>query len=65
MNTVKIKSHAKVNLTLEIVGIEGGYHLLDSLVASVDMHDLILLKKKKGALKLPILDLELLKKLVK
>jgi 4-diphosphocytidyl-2-C-methyl-D-erythritol kinase len=50
MNTVKIKSYAKVNLTLEIVGIEGGYHLLDSLVASVDLHDLILLKKKKGGL---------------
>ena len=50
MNTVKIKSYAKVNLTLEIVGIEDGYHLLDSLVASVDLHDLIVLKKKKGAL---------------
>lgn len=50
MNTVKIKSYAKVNLTLEIVGVEGGYHLLDSLVASVDLFDLIVLKKKKGAL---------------
>jgi 4-diphosphocytidyl-2-C-methyl-D-erythritol kinase len=50
MNTVKIKAYAKLNLTLEIVGIEGGYHLLDSLVASVDLYDLIQLKKKKGAL---------------
>ena len=50
MNTVKIKSYAKVNLTLEIVGVEGGYHLLDSLVASVDLFDLIVLKKKKGSL---------------
>jgi 4-diphosphocytidyl-2-C-methyl-D-erythritol kinase len=48
MNTVKIKSYAKVNLTLEIVGVEGGYHLLDSLVASVDLFDLIVLKKKKS-----------------
>ncbi len=47
MNGLKIKSYAKVNLTLEIVGEEGGYHLLDSLVASVDLFDLIELKKRK------------------
>lgn len=50
MKTVKIKSYAKINLTLEINGVEQGYHLLDSLVASVDMYDLLVLKKKKGAL---------------
>ena len=37
MNTVKIKSYAKVNLTLEITGVENGFHLLDSLVASIDL----------------------------
>ncbi len=47
---VKIKSYAKVNLTLEIRGVENGYHLLDSLVASVDVYDLITLKKRKGGL---------------
>ena len=50
MNTVKIKSYAKINLTLEIKGIEGNYHLLDSLVASVDLFDYIVLKKRKGGL---------------
>ncbi len=50
MNTVKIKSYAKVNLTLEITGVEEGYHMLDSLVASVDMFDLIVLKKRKDGL---------------
>ncbi len=50
VTTVKIKAYAKINLTLEIQGIEGGYHLLDSLVASVDMHDLIVLKKRKDKL---------------
>ena len=50
MHTVKIKSYAKVNLTLEIVGREGAYHLLDSLVASVDLFDLIVLKKRKDNL---------------
>ncbi len=49
MNSVKIKSYAKVNLTLEITGVEKGYHLLDSLVANVDVYDLLVLKKRKGA----------------
>ena len=50
MNTVKIKAYAKVNLTLSITGVEGGYHTLDSLVASVDIFDLIVLKKRKNGL---------------
>lgn len=50
MNAVKIKSYAKINLTLEITGVEDGYHLLDSLVASVDIFDLIVLKKRKDSL---------------
>ena len=50
MRAVKIKSYAKVNLTLEIVGEENGYHALDSLVASVDLFDLISLKKRKDGL---------------
>ena len=50
MNTVKIKSYAKVNLTLEITGVQDGYHLLDSTVANVDLFDLIVLKKRKDKL---------------
>ena len=50
MNSVKIKSYAKVNLTLEITGVENGFHMLDSLVANVDLFDLIHLKKRKDKL---------------
>ena len=50
MKTVKIKSYAKINLTLEVVGVEGGYHLLDSLVANVDLFDLLVIKARKGKL---------------
>ncbi len=50
MNTVKIKTYAKINLTLELTGVEKGYHTLDSLVTNVDIFDLIVLKKRKGAL---------------
>ncbi len=50
MKTVAIKAYAKVNLTLEIVGQAGGYHQLDSLVASVNIFDKIVLKKRRDAL---------------
>lgn len=50
MRRVKIKTYAKLNLTLEITGIENGYHTLDSLVTSIDVFDLIVLKKRKGKL---------------
>lgn len=50
MNKVKIKAYAKVNLTLEITGVENGYHLLDSFVCSIDVFDLIVLKKRKSPL---------------
>jgi 4-diphosphocytidyl-2-C-methyl-D-erythritol kinase len=50
MKTVKIKAYAKVNLTLEIVGQKPEYHALDSLVASVDLFDLIVLKARKDKL---------------
>ena len=50
MHSVKIKSYAKVNLTLEITGVENGFHMLDSLVASIDLFDLIVLKKRKDKL---------------
>ena len=50
MQSTKIKAYAKINLTLEIVGREGEYHLLDSLVASIDLFDLIVLKKRKDKL---------------
>ena len=43
MKTVKIKAYAKVNVTLEIVGQTAEYHVLDSLVASVDLFDSIVL----------------------
>lgn len=44
---VRIKAYAKLNLTLSVTGSSGGYHMLDSLVCSVDLFDLIVLKKRK------------------
>ena len=50
MNTVKIRSYAKVNLTLDVVGERNGYHLLDSFVASVDLFNLVTVTKRKDKL---------------
>lgn len=42
----RVKAYAKLNLTLSVTGKAGGYHLLDSLVCSVDLYDLISLRPR-------------------
>ena len=50
MNSVRVKSYAKINLTLDILGAAGGYHMLDSVVASIDLCDVITAKKRRDVL---------------
>lgn len=50
MKRVKVNAYAKINLTLEIVGQKDGFHLLDSLTASIDLFDSIVLTARKDAL---------------
>lgn len=45
--TVKVKAPAKINLTLDILGEEGGYHQLKSLVTTIGIKDTITIKKRK------------------
>ena len=47
MKKVHLRSYAKINLNLRVEGAQGGYHLLDSVVASIDMFDAISLSKRK------------------
>ncbi len=47
---VHIKSYAKINLTLDITGVQGGYHTLESLACTIDVADSITLKKRKDGL---------------
>lgn len=42
-----MKAYAKLNLTLHVTGSSGGFHNLDSIVTSVDVYDLLVLKKRK------------------
>lgn len=50
MNSVRVKSYAKINLTLDVTGVCGGYHAIDSLAASVDLADVITARKRKDGL---------------
>jgi|TARA_B100001059_G_C17754675_1_gene539214 4-diphosphocytidyl-2-C-methyl-D-erythritol kinase len=47
MYTYKIKSNAKVNLALNIIGKGEKLHKIESLISFIDLHDLIYLKKTK------------------
>jgi 4-diphosphocytidyl-2-C-methyl-D-erythritol kinase len=47
MDYARIKSYAKINLSLDITGTENGFHQLDSVVTTIDIFDLITAKKRK------------------
>lgn len=46
MKKIKVKVPAKINLTLDILGAEKGYHNLKSLVASINIYDTITIKRR-------------------
>lgn len=50
METVKVLSYAKLNLTLDITGKEGNFHMLDSLVVTAGLYDKIVAKKRRDNL---------------
>ena len=45
MSYDKIKSHAKLNLALNITGKTSYLHKIESIIAFVDLHDVISIKK--------------------
>ena len=47
MGSFRIKSHAKINLALNITGKKKKLHKIESLISFIDLHDLIYLKKIK------------------
>ena len=48
MKHYKIKSYAKLNLALNITGKLSTLHKIESIIAFVDLHDLIMIKKIKS-----------------
>ena len=46
MNFVKVKSYAKVNISLNITGrLSNGFHKIESLVSFINLYDLIFIKR--------------------
>ena len=50
MFATKVRSYAKVNLSLNILGVSGGYHMIDSVAASVDIWDTVAAKPRSDGL---------------
>lgn len=46
METIAVDAYAKVNFTLDILGRAEGYHLLDSLVCTVDLADKVIVTRR-------------------
>ncbi|MDY2880066.1 MAG: 4-(cytidine 5'-diphospho)-2-C-methyl-D-erythritol kinase [Candidatus Borkfalkiaceae bacterium] len=44
---IREKAYAKINLSLSVTGMEGGYHNLDTLVTTIDLFDKISLSPRK------------------
>jgi 4-diphosphocytidyl-2C-methyl-D-erythritol kinase len=47
MKSVKVNAYAKVNLFLDVHGVENGYHQLDTVVTSISLCDTITVTKRK------------------
>ncbi len=47
MKKIKLKTPAKINLTLDVVGVKEKFHEIKSLVASIDLYDYFTIKKRK------------------
>ena len=47
-NYIKIKSYAKINLALNIIGKTSSLHKIESIISLIDLHDEILIKKTKN-----------------
>lgn len=43
----KVKTYAKINLTLNICGVTGGFHDIESLVTTIDLCDTVILSPRK------------------
>ena len=46
--STKIKSHAKLNLALNITGKSYSLHKIETIVAFISLHDEIFIEKKKS-----------------
>ena len=46
MNSIKLKSRAKINLSIDVLGKrEDGYHLVEMIMQTIDLYDVIKIKE--------------------
>ena len=48
MSYIKIKSYAKLNLALNIIGKTSYLHRIESIIAFIDLYDIISIKRLKS-----------------
>lgn len=49
MNSIELKSRAKINLSIDVLGKrEDGYHLVEMIMQTIDLYDLIKIKELKS-----------------
>ena len=48
MQFLKIKSHAKINLALNVIGKKSSLHTIESIITFIDLHDDIFIKNLKS-----------------
>ena len=56
MRSFKIKSHAKLNLALNVTGKGSKLHKIESIISFIDLHDLIYLKETEDEMRKSIND---------
>jgi 4-diphosphocytidyl-2-C-methyl-D-erythritol kinase len=48
MNSIQLKSRAKINLSIDVLGKrEDGYHLVEMIMQTIDLYDIIKIKELK------------------
>lgn len=53
MNQISLRAYAKINLTLDVVGRrDDGYHLLESVMQSISLSDVLTLRRQKEAIEI-------------
>ena len=49
MDSVSVKVHAKINLSLNVCGKTDNYHVLDTVMTSVDIADVVSVRKSRDS----------------
>ena len=45
---LNLKSHAKINLALNVTGKNKSFHKIESIIGFIDLYDVISIKKTRG-----------------